>query len=73
MLAILVILCPPLAVLLTASRSEAAKNLGLWLLFYIPGVLHAHSTVERYRVNRRYESLMRALEARDGKPAPRVA
>lgn len=73
MLAILVILCPPLAVLLTAPTSHAAKNFGLTLLFYLPGVIHAHSVVDRYRVNRRYESLMRTLEARDGKPAPRAA
>jgi hypothetical protein len=39
----------------------------------LPGVLHAHRAVERYRVNRRYESLMRALEARDAQPAPRAA
>lgn len=73
MLAILVILCPPLAVLLTAAPSHAAKNFGLTLLFYIPGVVHARSVVERYRVNRRYDSLMRVLESRDGKPAPRAA
>jgi uncharacterized membrane protein YqaE (UPF0057 family) len=73
MLVILVVLCPPLAVLLTAPASLAAKNVGLTLLLYVPGVLHAHSVVDRYRVNRRYESLMRALAARDGKPTARAA
>lgn len=73
MLVILVILCPPLAVLLTAPPSHAAKNFGLTLLFYFPGVVHAHFVVERYRVNRRYESLMRVLESRDPKPASRAA
>jgi len=70
MLAILVILCPPLAVLLTAPLSHAAKNVGLTLLLYLPGVLHAHAVVEQYRVARRYESLMRLLESRDAGPPP---
>ena len=38
MLVVLVILCPPLAVLITAP-SRVAKNLGLTLLLYVPGVL----------------------------------
>lgn len=69
MLALLVILCPPLAVLLTSGVAPAARNFGLTLLLYLPGVFHAHSAVERYRVNRRYDALMRLLEDRD---APRV-
>lgn len=70
MLAILVILCPPLAVLLTAPRSHFAKNIGLTLLLYLPGVLHARAVVEQYQVNRRYESLMRLLELRDASRLP---
>jgi uncharacterized membrane protein YqaE (UPF0057 family) len=65
MLTILVVLCPPLAVLIVASPGHAAKNCGLTLLFYVPGVLHARSMVERYRVSRRYDSLMRVLEERE--------
>jgi uncharacterized membrane protein YqaE (UPF0057 family) len=65
MLAILVIFCPPLAVLIAASPGHAAKNLGLTLLLYVPGVIHAYSVVERYRVNRRYDSLMKLLEERE--------
>jgi uncharacterized membrane protein YqaE (UPF0057 family) len=64
MLALLVFVCPPLAVLLTAPVSHAARNLGYTLLFYVPGVLHARAAVERYTVNRRYDSLMRLLETR---------
>lgn len=64
MLTVLVILCPPLAVLLTASPASAAKNCGLTLLFYVPGVLHARREVERYTVSRRYDTLMRLLEGR---------
>jgi uncharacterized membrane protein YqaE (UPF0057 family) len=64
MLALLVYVCPPLAVLLTAPPAQAAKNLGLTLMFYVPGVLHARATVERYTVNRRYDHLMSVLETR---------
>ncbi len=64
MLTVLVILCPPLAVLLTAPASHAVKNLGLTLLLYIPGVLHARAAVEQYTVTRRYAALMRLLEDR---------
>jgi len=73
MLTVLVILCPPLAVLLTAPSSSAAKNFGLTLLFYVPGVLHARRVVESYTVNRQYDSLMRQLEARELRPRTRVA
>ena len=66
MLSLLAFLCPPVAVLLTSSPAQAAKNVGLTLLFYLPGVLHARAAVEQYQVNRRYDSLMRVLEARTG-------
>jgi uncharacterized membrane protein YqaE (UPF0057 family) len=72
MLTILVIFCPPFAVLLTASAGTAAKNFGLTMLLYFPGVLHARSVVEQYRVSRRYDSLMRLLEEREGGTKPRV-
>lgn len=68
MLATLVILCPPLAVLITASPLSAVKNAGLTLFFYVPGVLHARRTVEQYTVNRRYDALMRVLEDREAHP-----
>jgi uncharacterized membrane protein YqaE (UPF0057 family) len=67
MLSILSIVCPPLAVLWASNSWEALKNLGLTLLFYIPGVIHAHAVVERYQANRQYDILMRLLESR--KPA----
>ncbi|HEY1190070.1 MAG TPA: YqaE/Pmp3 family membrane protein [Gemmata sp.] len=66
MLVLLVLVCPPFAVLLTATPSQAAKNFGLTLFFYVPGVLHARSIVETYRVHRQYDSLMRTLESRAG-------
>ncbi len=64
MLVILVMLCPPFAVLLTATPSQAAKNFGLTLLLYVPGVLHARTIVEQYNAHRQFDSLMRILDNR---------
>ena len=66
MLVVLVVLCPPLAVLFTAPPSHAVKNVGLTLLLYVPGVLHARAAVDRYRANRQYASLMRVLDTHAG-------
>lgn len=67
MLSALAVLCPPLAVLLTAPASSFVKNCGLTMLFYVPGVLHARRAVEVYSANRRYDALVRALESREGR------
>jgi uncharacterized membrane protein YqaE (UPF0057 family) len=62
MLSFLAVICPPLAVLVVAGRAQAAANAGLTLLGVVPGVRHALAAVERYRVERRYDSVMRVLE-----------
>lgn len=62
MLTVLAVVCPPLAVLATGSRSGAAANLGLTMLLYVPGLLHALAAVDRHTTERRYESVMRALD-----------
>lgn len=62
MLSVLAVLCPPLAVLATGNRSAVATNVGLTALFYIPGVVHALSEVDRYTVCRRYDAAMANLE-----------
>ena len=67
MLAVLVILCPPLAVLFTASPASAAKNFGLTMCFYVPGVLHARRVVEQYKVSRRYNTLLRLLDDKESR------
>lgn len=67
MLAVLVILCPPLAVLFTAPASSFVKNCALTLLFFVPGVLHARRAVEYYHANRRYDHLMRLLDSQEGR------
>jgi uncharacterized membrane protein YqaE (UPF0057 family) len=68
MLTLVVFVCPPLAVLLTAPFSQAVKNVGLTLLLYFPGVWHARAAVERYTVRRRYDALMNALDTRTPQP-----
>jgi uncharacterized membrane protein YqaE (UPF0057 family) len=62
MRSLLAVLCPPLAVLASGTPSQAAANVGLTLLLFVPGVLHALSIVDRYNAERQYESVFRALE-----------
>jgi uncharacterized membrane protein YqaE (UPF0057 family) len=62
MLNVLAVVCPPLAVLATGTPARAAANLGLTLLLYVPGVLHARSVVEQRSLERRYDAVMQALE-----------
>jgi len=64
MLNILAVVCPPLAVLATGNPGRAAANLGLTLLLYVPGMLHARSVVGQQNLERRYNSVMLALERR---------
>ncbi|MDB5308440.1 MAG: YqaE/Pmp3 family rane protein [Gemmataceae bacterium] len=64
MRSILAVICPPLAVLASGTRSQAAANTGLTLLFYVPGLVHALGIVDKYNVERRYESVFRVLAAR---------
>ncbi len=77
MLSVFTVICPPLAVLLTSSPLQAAANLGLTLLLYVPGVVHARKAVEKYSVNRQYDKLMRILDDRNAPqtvaPRPRAA
>jgi uncharacterized membrane protein YqaE (UPF0057 family) len=63
-LSILACVCPPLAVLATQTPSRAAANLGLTLMLFVPGVIHALRTVEKHTVERQYAAVMRALELR---------
>lgn len=65
MLSLLAIVCPPLAVLATEKKgSQVAASIGLTMLLYVPGLLHALAAVERHSVERRYESVMRVLDRR---------
>jgi uncharacterized membrane protein YqaE (UPF0057 family) len=62
MRSLLAVVCPPLAVLASGTPWQAAANAGLTLLLFVPGVVHALSVVDRYNVERQYESVFRALE-----------
>lgn len=64
MLALLAVVCPPLAVLATGDRSRVVTNAGLTMLLFVPGVVHALSEVSRHNLERRYNSVMRAMETR---------
>lgn len=64
MLNLLAFVCPPLAVLATGTPGRAATNLGLTLLLYVPGMLHARSVVEQRTLERRYNAVMQAMERR---------
>ena len=61
MLSLLAVLCPPLAVLTVGRPSQAAVNVGLTLLLYLPGLVHALAAVDRYQVGRRNEALLKAV------------
>lgn len=61
MLRILAIVCPPFAVLRAGRPTEVAANVGLSLLFYLPGLFHALLVVDRHETERRNETLMRVM------------
>ncbi|HET6575875.1 MAG TPA: YqaE/Pmp3 family membrane protein [Fimbriiglobus sp.] len=61
MLSLLAVLCPPLAVLVVSRPSQAALNVGLTALLYLPGLIHALAVVDRYQVDRRNEALLKAV------------
>lgn len=53
MLYLIAVIFPPLAVLLAGKPIQALLNLGLTLLFYVPGLIHACLVVhERYQDQR---------------------
>ena len=62
MLSLLAVVCPPLAVLASGTRSQAAKNACLTMLLFIPGVIHALGVVEKRHVERQYESVFQAMD-----------
>jgi uncharacterized membrane protein YqaE (UPF0057 family) len=59
MLSILAVICPPVAVALVGKPSQCVTNLGLSLLLFIPGVVHALGVVELHHTEQRNETLMR--------------
>ncbi len=61
MLTVLAILCPPLAVLATGRPRQAAVNVGLTSLLFVPGVVHALRVVDQHNLERWNAALMRAV------------
>ncbi len=53
MLYLLAIVLPPLAVLLTGRPAQAVLNVGLTVLVWIPGVIHAFAVVNEHKANQR--------------------
>jgi uncharacterized membrane protein YqaE (UPF0057 family) len=62
MRSLLAITCPPLAVLITGTPSQAAKNALLTALLFVPGVIHALNVVEKRTVERQYEAVFQAMD-----------
>ena len=52
---LLAILLPPVAVLSTGKLFTALLNLGLTLLGFIPGIIHAILIVQAYNADKRAE------------------
>ena len=63
MLYLLAILLPPLAVLLCGKPVQAALNLVLTLMLWIPGVIHAMFVVSDHKADKRVARLEKALRA----------
>lgn len=61
MLYLLAILVPPLAVLLCGKPMQAVLNLGLCLLLWIPGILHALLVVSSHQADKRNQALIREM------------
>lgn len=55
MLYLLAIILPPLAVLFVGRPIQALLNLGLSLLGWLPGVIHAVLVVNEYKADKRAE------------------
>ena len=57
MLYLLAILIPPLAVLLIGKPVRAVLNVGLSLLFWLPGMIHAIPVVHEYKADKRFDRM----------------
>ena len=53
MLYLLAIICPPLAVLLVGKPFQALLNLGLCILLWVPGIIHAILVINEKKADRR--------------------
>ncbi len=68
MLYLLAILLPPVAVLIAGKPIQAALNVVLTLLLWIPGMVHAIFVVNNYYADKRTSRLEAAI--RESAPKP---
>lgn len=61
MLYLLAILLPPLAVLLCGKPFQSLLSIGLTLMFWIPGVIHAMLVVSSHHADQRSERMVREM------------
>lgn len=60
---LLAIVFPPLAVLLCGRPFLAILNVFLWLIFWIPGSVHACLVVHEHLADKRERRIVRELKA----------
>lgn len=65
MLYLLAVVFPPLAVLLVGKPIQAVLNFFLWLIFWIPGSVHAIMVVNEHKADKRAKVIADAY--REGK------
>ena len=63
MLYLLAILLPPVAVLMCGKPVQAALNLVLTLLLWVPGVIHAMFVVAEHKADKRADRIVKAATA----------
>jgi uncharacterized membrane protein YqaE (UPF0057 family) len=63
---LIAILLPPLAVLLARKPGQAILNLGLALLLWVPGMLHALVVVHNFYAEQRQERFVEAVRRSGG-------
>lgn len=61
MMYLLAILLPPVAVLLCGKPIQALLNLGLTLLLWIPGSIHAILVVNEHKANQRANRMAKKM------------
>jgi uncharacterized membrane protein YqaE (UPF0057 family) len=63
---LIAILLPPLAVLLARKPGQAILNLGLTLLLWVPGMVHALVVVHNFYAEQRQDWLVEAVRRSGG-------
>lgn len=61
MLYLLAIFLPPLAVLMCGKPFQAIISIGLTLLFWVPGIIHAMLVVSSHHADKRNQQIVNEL------------